>query len=87
MSEQVVTRTGHITYINRETQFPYIQIDGVGPEGVIIHIDDQTDIRDVNGEQISIDNLQEGMTVLIHHRLAMTMSLPPQTYAFSIQVV
>lgn len=82
-----VIRMGYITYINRELEHNFIQIDGVGLEGIIIHADNQTSMINREGTPLSFDQLKKGMLVEIEHRVAMTMSLPPQTYAYSIRIM
>lgn len=82
-----VTRQGVITAIRSNDKSSSIQIDGIGTEGTILNIDEQTIIRNAEGEVVQLDELSIGLSIEVVHSLAMTMSLPGQTYAFEIKVL
>lgn len=83
---ETLTRNGVITGINNEVDYKSIHIDGAGTEGVIFNIDENTVIRNADGEKIELQDLSLGMDIQAVHSLAMTMSLPGQTYAYEISV-
>ena len=64
--------TGHPFDINEQTRFV---------------VTDETRILDQNGRRISLRSLQPGQWVRVTHANFMTMSIPPQTTAFLIQVL
>lgn len=84
---KIMGRIGVITGINSEGNYKSIHIDGTGIEGVILNIDENTVIRNSNGQPLRLEDLSVGMTIQIKHSMAMTMSLPPQTYAYEIIVL
>lgn len=49
-------------------------------------VTEQTLILCCEYNEISVDELKIGDTVLVYHSNAMTMSIPPQTTAFIIEV-
>ncbi len=55
-------------------------------EQFVLNVDGATRIYNKSGERISIQDLKKGDSIDIVHSVAMTMSLPGQTYAYSIQV-
>lgn len=83
---KTLTRNGVITGINNEEDYKSIHIDGAGTEGLIFNIDEKTVIRNTDGEKIELKDLSLGMDIQAVHSLAMTMSLPGQTYAYEITV-
>lgn len=64
-----------------------IQLDGIEHFGLIVHIDEHTKLIGANGEALSFIELQVGMAVKLTHSIAMTMSIPPQTYADQLTVI
>ncbi len=50
-------------------------------------VDDMTDIFDRRGNRIRLRDLRPGQMVRVEHADFMTMSIPPQTTAFSIWVI
>lgn len=50
-------------------------------------VDDMTDIFDRRGNRIRLRDLRPGQMVRIEHADFMTMSIPPQTTAFIIEVI
>ncbi|OJV64477.1 MAG: hypothetical protein BGO41_12745 [Clostridiales bacterium 38-18] len=50
------------------------------------NIDNNTKLSNLTGASISTEDLRVGNQIKVYHSLAMTKSLPPQTYAFEILV-
>lgn len=50
-------------------------------------ITDSTMIRDRRGNRISLSDIRPGQTVRVEHADFQTMSIPPQTTAFSVQIL
>ncbi|MGG1660447.1 copper amine oxidase N-terminal domain-containing protein [Brevibacillus sp. NRS-1366] len=85
-SEKAPVRTGTITSINKtEDGKISILIDGY-KSGIMLHLNEDTKITDAAGKELKAENLKLGMDVEATHAKFMTMSLPPQTSAFSIVV-
>lgn len=84
---QKVTRQGVITAIRSDAKHSSIQIDGVGIDGTILNIDENTIIRNADCEAVKLEDLSLGLSIEAAHSLAMTMSLPGQTYAYEITVL
>lgn len=80
------TVTGKITEIINNEDRQAIHINGTGTEGIVLNVDQNTVIRDEEGKGIEFKDLAKGMKIEAVHSLAMTMSLPPQTYAYEISV-
>ncbi len=80
------TATGKITGIINNEDRQAVHINGTGTEGIVLNVDESTIIRDAEGKKIEFKDLAKGMEIEAVHSLAMTMSLPPQTYAYEISV-
>lgn len=80
------TVTGKITEIINNEDRQAVHINGTGTEGILLNVDQNTVIRDEEGKGIEFKDLAKGMKIEAVHSLAMTMSLPPQTYAYEISV-
>lgn len=80
------TATGKITEIINNEDRQAVHINGTGTEGIVLNVDESTLIRDAEGKKIEFKDLAKGMEIEAVHSLAMTMSLPPQTYAYEISV-
>lgn len=78
------TQQGVITAMNKDEKYPSIQINGTGIDGIILNLDEKTIITNSDGEQVSLNELTLGINIEAKHSLAMTMSLPGQTYAYEI---
>lgn len=85
--QEHMTKTGVITSVNMDEKYPSIQIQGVGPEGIVLNIGPDTAIELSDGSKATIKDLSIGMTVKAEHSMIMTMSLPPQTPTFKITVL
>lgn len=80
------TMSGTITEIINTEHRTAIHINGTETEGTILNVDENTILRDAGGKKIELKDLAKGTKIKAVHSLAMTMSLPPQTYAYEIQV-
>lgn len=81
------TQQGVITSIRNDDKYKSVQINGTGIDGTILNIDEKTVIKNSAGEQVDFNDLALGMRIEVKHSLAMTMSLPGQTYAYEITVL
>lgn len=80
------TVVGTITEVIHNEERKAVHINGTGTEGIVLNVDENTVIRDAEGKKIELKDLAKGMKIEAVHSLAMTMSLPPQTYAYEISV-
>lgn len=80
------TVVGTITEVIHNGERKAVHINGTGTEGIVLNVDENTVIRDAEGKKIELKDLAKGMKIEAVHSLAMTMSLPPQTYAYEINV-
>ncbi|GAA0845655.1 hypothetical protein GCM10008915_50390 [Bifidobacterium pullorum subsp. gallinarum] len=80
------TTSGKITEVIHNENRKAVHINGTGTEGIILNVDESTIIRDAEGKKIQLKDLAKGMEIEAVHSMAMTMSLPPQTYAYEISV-
>lgn len=80
------TTNGVVTAVHNEEKRKAIHINGVGTEGLILNVDENTVIHNTYGEALELKDLTLGTEIQAIHSLAMTMSLPGQTYTFEITV-
>lgn len=80
------TTSGKITEIMNNEDRQAVHMNGTGTEGIVLNVDENTIIRDAEGKKIELKELAKGMEIEAVHSMAMTMSLPPQTYAYEISV-
>lgn len=85
--EQHMTKTGVITAVYNEGKYQSVQIQGVGPDGVVLNVGADTVYENADGTKIELKDLHIGMTVEAEHSMVMTMSLPPQTPTYKITVL
>lgn len=85
--EEHMTKTGVITSVYGEGKYQSVQIQGVGPDGVVLNVGEDTVIEMADGTKLTLDDLHIGMTVKAEHSMVMTMSLPPQTPTYKITVL
>lgn len=83
---KTVTANGTITGIHNEEKRQAVHINGAGTEGIILNVDENTVITNAAGDKIELKDLSLGLDIEVVHSLAMTMSLPGQTYAHEIKV-
>lgn len=86
-AEQHMTKTGVITAVYNEGKHQSVQIQGVGPDGVVLNVGEDTAIEMADGTKLALKDLHIGMTVKAEHSMIMTMSLPPQTPTYKITVL
>lgn len=85
--EEHMTKTGVITSVYSEGKHQSVQIQGVGPDGIVLNVGEDTTIEMADGTKLALKDLQIGMTVKAEHSMIMTMSLPPQTPTYKITVL
>ncbi|WP_054954902.1 copper amine oxidase N-terminal domain-containing protein [Paenibacillus dakarensis] len=83
---KTVKASGVITAVYNEEDRKAAHINGAGPDGIILNVDENTVILNAAGEKIELKDLSLGLDINVVHSLAMTMSLPGQTYAYEIKV-
>ncbi|MEK5434832.1 copper amine oxidase N-terminal domain-containing protein [Paenibacillus sp. FSL H8-0261] len=85
--EEHMTKTGVITAVNNEGKYQSVQIQGVGTDGIVLNVGEDTTIEMADGTKLALKDLHIGMTVKAEHSMIMTMSLPPQTPTYKITVL
>lgn len=86
-ADRTETTVGRIAEVNTRNQF-IIVMTGQSPLSAIrFHVSNETSIFDFFGRQIRLSALRPGFRVRVEHGSFMTASIPPQTTAFTIQVV
>lgn len=83
---KTVKASGIITAVHNSADRKAVHINGAGPEGIILNVDENTVIQNAAGDKIELKDLSLGLDIDVVHSLAMTMSLPGQTYASEIKV-
>ncbi|MDH6428883.1 MULTISPECIES: stalk domain-containing protein [Paenibacillus] len=86
-AEQHMTKTGVITAVYDGGKYQSVQIQGVGTDGIVLNVGEDTAIEMADGTKIALKDLHIGMTVKAEHSMVMTMSLPPQTPTYKITVL
>lgn len=80
-----LTKTGTVTEIVTE-EFKSVTIDVEGEE-YTLNVDDATVIINADGMPLALEEIKAGDVITGVHNMAMTMSIPPQSYAKVITVV
>lgn len=81
------TTIGRIAEVNPRNDFILV-IRNQNPSSAIrFHISQETVILDPIGRRIPLNRLRPGLRVRVEHASFMTASIPPQTTAFTIQVI
>ncbi|MGM1046394.1 MAG: copper amine oxidase N-terminal domain-containing protein [Bacillota bacterium] len=83
---KTMTSSGVITAVHNDADRKAVHINGAGTEGTILNVDENTVILNAAGDKIELKDLSLGLDIDVEHSLAMTMSLPGQTYAYEIKV-
>lgn len=84
---QSVTTTGRIAEVNTRSHF-IIVLTGQTPSSAIrFHILPDTAIFDPFGRRIRLFALRPGFRVQVEHASFLTAGIPPQTTAFTVQVI
>lgn len=82
-----VQSTGVISTIRVNGDNAAIQIQGAGMDGIVLNVGKDTVYQTLDGKPLSLSDLHPGLTVSAEHSMAMTLSLPPQTYTTKITVL
>lgn len=64
-----------------------IQMNGAGPDGVVLLVSDKTVITDTAGEKVDFKDLSLGLDIEVKHSPQTMLSLPPQNHAMEIKVL
>ncbi|MBR1865663.1 MAG: hypothetical protein IJ801_04075 [Lachnospiraceae bacterium] len=81
------TTIGRIAEVNPRNDF-LVVIQNQNPSSAIrFHISQETVILDPIGRRIPLSRLRPGLRVRVEHASFMTASIPPQTTAFTVQVI
>lgn len=80
-----LTKTGTVTEIITD-EFKSVTIDVEGEE-YTLNVDDATVIINADGMPLALSEIKTGDVITGVHDMAMTMSIPPQSYAFVLTVV
>lgn len=83
---KTIKANGVITAVHNDENRKSVHINGAGPDGILLNVDENTVILNAAGEKIELKDLSLGLDVEVVHSMAMTMSLPGQTYASEIKV-
>ncbi|CAG7652596.1 Protease inhibitor [Paenibacillus solanacearum] len=83
---KTTTTKGVVTAVRDNEGHQAVQINGVGPDGLVLNVGKDTVIASSEGTVMAFSDLTIGTEIEAEHSLAMTMSLPPQTAAYNITV-
>lgn len=77
-----------ISEITDEEGYKSILVDDSNDKNsqISLNIDNNTIVMNTNGEAVNFSDLKAGDRINVVHSLAMTFSLPPQTYAYAVIV-
>lgn len=77
-----------ISEITDEEGYKSILVDDSNDKDsqISLNIDNNTIVMNANGEAVNFSDLKAGDRINVVHSLAMTFSLPPQTYAYAVIV-
>lgn len=77
-----------ISEITDEEGYKSILVDDSNDKNsqISLNIDNNTIVMNANGEAVNFSDLKAGDRINVVHSLAMTFSLPPQTYAYAVIV-
>lgn len=78
---------GRVLNIDTRNNFLYTGTANNVTSIIRFAITDATRIMDRRGNRISLRNLRPGQTVRVEHATFQTLSIPPQTTAFRVQVI
>ncbi|MGG4553482.1 copper amine oxidase N-terminal domain-containing protein [Paenibacillus humicus] len=87
VQQQTAQTTGVITAIQDDGKYASVHIQGVWPDGLVLKVSEDTVYQRADGTKLEWPDLRLGMTVKAEHSLAMTLSLPPQTGAYTLTVL
>lgn len=84
---QTLTTTGRMIEVNTRNNFILV-MRNQNPTSVIrFNISPNTVILDLFGRRTSLSSLRPGFRVRVEHASFMTASIPPQTTAFTVQII
>ena len=84
---QTETTTGRIIEINNRNNYIMV-LRNQNPTSVVrFNITPNTSVLDLFGRQSSLSSLRAGFRVRVEHASFMTASIPPQTTAFTVQII
>ena len=86
-ASQTVTTIGRIIEVNTRNNFLLVLRNQNPASAIRFNITNNTVILDPFGRRTSLSSLIPGFRVRVEHGSAMTASLPPQTAAFTVQVI
>ena len=81
------TTTGRIIEVNTRNNFILILRNQNPSSAVRFNISSNTVILDFFGRRTSLSSLMPGLRVRVEHATFMTASIPPQTTAFTVQII
>ena len=81
------TATGRILEVNTRNNFILVLISQNSPSAIRFNISPDTIILDFFGRRIGLSSLRPGFRVRVEHASFMTLSIPPQTTAFTVQMI
>lgn len=81
------TATGRILEVNTRNHFILVLISQNSPSAIRFNISPDTVIFDLFGRRIGLSSLRPGFRVRVEHASFMTLSIPPQTTAFTVQMI
>lgn len=85
--KKTVLTQGIITSIRDVDGHKAVQINGVGTEGTVLNVSDETTYQKADGTPLTFADLTLGQKIEAEHSLAATLSLPPQTSTYKITVL
>lgn len=81
------TTTGRILEVNTRNNFILVWLSQNSPSAIRFNISPDTVILDLFGRRIGLSSLRPGFRVRVEHASFMTLSIPPQTTAFTVQII
>ena len=84
---QSETTIGRIIEVNTRNNFILVLRNQNPSSAVRFNISPDTDILDFFGRRTSLSSLHPGFRVRVEHATFMTASIPPQTTAFTVQLI
>lgn len=82
------TTTGVVTSVHEgDNGKQTLRINGVGQDGLVLHLADDAEILGQDGKQAAFADIGIGQSVRVEHSLAVALSLPPQTAAFTVTLL
>jgi len=85
--QDYVSTSGCILEVNRRGQYIRTISNGKPSSIIRFNISPETRILDQTGKRITLSTLTPGLHVRVDHANFMTASIPPQTSAFTIQIM